>query len=196
MIDRIKHLMDFKGMTAAMFADAIGVNRSSLTHLFTGRNQPSLDLAKKILTAFPEVKTEWLIMGMGDMLGTTAAPNVNPPLQSKEATVENSFPVTLDLFADEALPSEIQPQAAPVAVESAETPLAPLPAEHEPVSSEVQPSVSAVRKSSTKNKAIISEKIPQGVQKNDSRQVKTVKKIVFLYADNTFEVFYPTKNND
>jgi DNA-binding XRE family transcriptional regulator len=54
--------------TPAGFAEKIGVNRSNITHLFSGRNQPSLDFAKKVLTAFPEVSTEWLIMGVGKMI--------------------------------------------------------------------------------------------------------------------------------
>lgn len=68
MVDRIKHVMEYYEETPAGFAEKVGVNRSNLTHLFTGRNQPSLDFAKKVLTAFPEVSTEWLIMGVGKMI--------------------------------------------------------------------------------------------------------------------------------
>ena len=68
MVDRIKQIMDFYKLSPALFAEQIGINRSNLTHLFSGRNQPSLELAKKILQSYPEIKTEWLIMGMGEML--------------------------------------------------------------------------------------------------------------------------------
>ena len=68
MVDRIKQVMEHYEETPAGFAEKIGVNRSNLTHLFSGRNQPSLDFAKKVLTAFPEVSTEWLIMGVGKMI--------------------------------------------------------------------------------------------------------------------------------
>lgn len=68
MVDRIKHVMEYYEETPASFAEKIGVNRSNLTHVFSGRNQPSLDFAKKVLTAFPEVSTEWLIMGVGKMI--------------------------------------------------------------------------------------------------------------------------------
>lgn len=68
MVDRIKQVMEHYEETPANFAEKVGVNRSNLTHLFTGRNQPSLDFAKKVLTAFPEVSTEWLIMGVGKMI--------------------------------------------------------------------------------------------------------------------------------
>ncbi len=68
MVDRIKQVMEYYEETPAEFAEKIGVNRSNLTHVFTGRNQPSLDFAKKVLVAFPEISTEWLIMGVGNMI--------------------------------------------------------------------------------------------------------------------------------
>lgn len=68
MVDRIKQVMEHYEETPAGFAEKIGVNRSNMTHLFSGRNQPSLDFAKKVLVAFPEVSTEWLIMGVGNMI--------------------------------------------------------------------------------------------------------------------------------
>lgn len=68
MIDRIKKVIDYSQLSSTAFADTIGISRSGLTHLLTGRNQPSLDVARKILAKFPEVSTEWLIMGMGEML--------------------------------------------------------------------------------------------------------------------------------
>ena len=68
MVDRIKQVMEHYEETPASFAEKIGVNRSNLTHVFSGRNQPSLDFAKKVLIAFPKVSTEWLIMGVGKMI--------------------------------------------------------------------------------------------------------------------------------
>lgn len=68
MIERIKQVIEYSQLSSSAFADTIGISRSGLTHLLTGRNQPSLDVARKILAKFPDVSTEWLIMGMGDML--------------------------------------------------------------------------------------------------------------------------------
>lgn len=68
MVDRIKQVMEYYEETPNSFAEKLGVNRSNLTHIFSGRNQPSLDFAKKVLKAFPEVSTEWLIMGVGNMI--------------------------------------------------------------------------------------------------------------------------------
>ena len=47
MVDRIRKVMEYYQMSPTNFADTIDINRSSLTHIFSGRNQPSLDVAKK-----------------------------------------------------------------------------------------------------------------------------------------------------
>lgn len=67
MTDRILKLIHKKGLTAAKFAEEIGVQRSSISHLLSGRNKPSLDLVLKILENYPTVSTDWLLMGKGEM---------------------------------------------------------------------------------------------------------------------------------
>jgi len=68
MIDRIKKIMEHYQMPPASFADTLKINRATLSHLFAGRNNPSLDIALKILEAFPEINMEWLLQGNGVML--------------------------------------------------------------------------------------------------------------------------------
>lgn len=68
MTDRISLLIKAKNLSAAQFADEIGVQRSSISHLMSGRNKPSLDLIQKTLQRFPEVSTEWLLFGKGEMV--------------------------------------------------------------------------------------------------------------------------------
>lgn len=48
-------------ITPSMFADQIGVQRSSISHLLSGRNKPSLDLVLKIVNAFPQIDLYWLL---------------------------------------------------------------------------------------------------------------------------------------
>ena len=69
MKDRILQLLEEKAMTLAAFADEIGVERSTMSHIKSGRSNPSLDVALKILERFPEVSTDWLILGKGSMFG-------------------------------------------------------------------------------------------------------------------------------
>ena len=62
---RLKIVMDFYNLTASMLAEKINIQRSSISHLLSGRNKPSLDFVLKILENFPEVELYWLLNGKG-----------------------------------------------------------------------------------------------------------------------------------
>ncbi len=62
---RIKKIMDYHQFTASSFADKIGVQRSSISHILSGRNKPSLDFIIKVSNAIPDVDVEWLLKGKG-----------------------------------------------------------------------------------------------------------------------------------
>ena len=64
LIDRFKYLMKLNNLTASAFADEIGVQRSSVSHILSGRNKPSLEFIQKVLTRFPKVSGDWLIAGV------------------------------------------------------------------------------------------------------------------------------------
>ncbi|HOG67207.1 MAG TPA: helix-turn-helix transcriptional regulator [Bacteroidales bacterium] len=65
--ERISLLISTKGMTNTEFAEAIDVQPANISHVMSGRNRPSLDLVMKIITRFPEVRTDWLLFGQGAM---------------------------------------------------------------------------------------------------------------------------------
>lgn len=67
MIERIKQIITAKQMTSSGFADIVGVPRSTISHVLSGRNNPSLELVQKIMDAFPDIRTQWLIRGEGNM---------------------------------------------------------------------------------------------------------------------------------
>lgn len=67
-IKRLEILMDHFGMNASSFADKIGVQRSSISHLLSGRNKPSLDFVLKIMDIFPDVNLYWILNGKGNLL--------------------------------------------------------------------------------------------------------------------------------
>ncbi len=67
MIERIRNLINTKKLNAAQFADQIGVQRSSISHVLSGRNKPSLEFIQKILKKFPDVDASWLISGQGEI---------------------------------------------------------------------------------------------------------------------------------
>ncbi len=63
---RLKKILEHYQLTAAHFAEEIGVQRSSISHLLSGRNKPSLDFVLKIIESYPEVDMYWLLNGKGD----------------------------------------------------------------------------------------------------------------------------------
>jgi len=65
---RIRQFMEYKGITPSELADAIGVQRSNITHVLHGRNKPGFQFITKILETFPEINAKWLITGEGKML--------------------------------------------------------------------------------------------------------------------------------
>lgn len=68
---RIQKLIGAENLTPTRFADIIGVQRSAISHILSGRNKPSFDLIQRILSKFPRVSSEWLLMGRGEMYKTT-----------------------------------------------------------------------------------------------------------------------------
>lgn len=62
---RLQKLIDYYGESASSFAEKIGVQRSSISHILSGRNKPSLDFVLKILSTYPEVELYWLLNGKG-----------------------------------------------------------------------------------------------------------------------------------
>ena len=62
-IERIKRIISDSGLSNSSFADKIGVPRSSISHILSGRNNPSLDLIIKILRNFDDIKADFLIKG-------------------------------------------------------------------------------------------------------------------------------------
>ena len=66
MTERIKQIMSHFNLTPASLADEIGVPRSSISHLLSGRNKPSLDFVLKLVKRFPEINLYWLLNGKGE----------------------------------------------------------------------------------------------------------------------------------
>ena len=64
-VGRLEEILHFYGLTASSFADRIGVQRSSISHLLSGRNKPSLEFVMKVVKTFPEVNLYWLLNGKG-----------------------------------------------------------------------------------------------------------------------------------
>ena len=96
---RLVFLMDQYNLTSASFAARLGINRSSMSHIVSGRNKPGLEILQKLLMAFPDINAAWLINGNGDIssAGTESikpslftGPKENPLPQKPKAVADNA----------------------------------------------------------------------------------------------------------
>ena len=86
---RLQKLMEQHQLSASAFAEKIGVQRSSISHLLSGRNKPSLDLLVKIEANFEEVSFEWLLKG-NENLAHISVPTPTPHQISPRNKIEDS----------------------------------------------------------------------------------------------------------
>ena len=107
MKDRIAHIIRAKNLTAAEFAIRLGIQPSSISHLLSGRNNPSLDFVKKLKETFPEYSYDWIINGVGPMtlsepLWFSGSAMDSSPSEVRSGMTEST--VLDDVFASVAAP--------------------------------------------------------------------------------------------
>ena len=89
MRDRIKQIIEREGMSQSQFADYIGVNRPTLSHVIAGRNNPSIEIMMKIHQRFPKINILWLLDGIGDYETKTSVDYSPNSLVEEQHTDEN-----------------------------------------------------------------------------------------------------------
>ncbi len=75
--DRILKLLTEENLSSSKFAEILQVQRSSISHILSGRNKPSLDFIQKVLKNFPTLNPDWLIIGKGEMYKQTQQSSLN-----------------------------------------------------------------------------------------------------------------------
>lgn len=102
-IKRLEIILDYYSINASAFADKIGVQRSSLSHLLSGRNKPSLDFILKILDIYPEIDLYWILNGKGNFPKNEAVSNATSatsPLTSLTPPKNTTIAANEDLFSN------------------------------------------------------------------------------------------------
>lgn len=86
MINRINLILKAKNITARQFAEEIGIQPSGMSHIMSGRNNPSLEFVNKVVRRYPEIDANWLLLGRGEMyMGLTPDPkSLTPDPSPKE----------------------------------------------------------------------------------------------------------------
>lgn len=186
MKDRIILLIKARNLTAAQFAEKIGVQKSSISHIISGRNNASLDFIQKVLVSFPEVNMEWLMFGKGPLYKDGDL-GLNPNNDGALTTIQPSIQPSMDLF------SELTP-GEPIDFRK-ENSLSQSPKSEDnpkPMGTEiVTPFPQNENRVNVPTHKTENQEQTQENSGNKKQATKVILKIVEFYSDNTYREFYP-----
>ena len=217
MIERINLLLKAKNITARQFAEEIGIQPSGMSHILSGRNNPSLDFVMKVIKRWPEVNINWLMFGNGEMYdGLSSQSAQREPVQTKEPKQSTVASVTeqaqeFDLFTQPATPvakktapsNPLPPTTAPTLPTGSEVNVTReipasnyAPSPHQPTSD--HPSVAVSANAAQHNPPSV-ELVENRLNENNlgsasvepSLVKKKIVKMIVLYDDHSFAEYYP-----
>lgn len=163
MKDRIRQIMEAQHMTQQVFANYIGTTPATLSGIFNDRTRPTINIIESIKKKFPDISTDWLMFGIGEMFQSAHHDEPN------EADVPS--PVT---------PRQV-PQEPLFDFEAVAPPTSPAPQ----YSHQVAPHHNSVR--NTRQESVREE------VKYIDKPMRRVTEIRVYYDDQTWESFVPSK---
>lgn len=78
---RLKQFLAAENITQAQFADTINVVRASVSHVLSGRNNPSFDFIKAMMQHYPDLNIDWLMFGKGRMYKDNRTSEIQSPVE-------------------------------------------------------------------------------------------------------------------
>lgn len=174
--ERISKIIEYSGYTPSEFADEVEVQRSSVSHITSGRNKPSLEFIIKIKSRFPEILWDWLVNGDGEMLKSDVSED-----QETEEIIESekpkptSLPDLFTLINEETNLEEHKDEPLPIFDASSESDKTHKDAEERKITDSQR----------------LEDKISENTTKNTENQYNKVKRIVLFYENGKFESFEP-----
>lgn len=104
--NRILEVFQHSKLTRIEFADRLKISNAVLSHISSGRNKASTELVLAILKEFPEISTDWLLLGQGEMLRKDVIASITIDILLNELqSVKNAHATTADRLSK--LESEI-----------------------------------------------------------------------------------------
>lgn len=110
MNSRLKQFLAAENISQAQFADNINVVRASVSHVLSGRNNPSYEFIKSIMLKYPSLNIEWLMFGKGKMYKDSTQQGEEISLFDSQYTAEEPLQSEKEMLL-EAEP-EIEPEIA------------------------------------------------------------------------------------
>ncbi len=210
MNERLALIIKAKDITPAQLADELGVQRSGISHILNGRNNPSLDFVQKLLKLYPDISTQWFLYGEGPMMNPYPSSSPVPEKRVQESPPKPK-PFIMELFPEEDTEETVQPVLGGEKVDENQT--SEIEDQHiierntalenthkeEP---EKNPEVSSHKERPQRHREV--EEKPASVKKEPvaelskekppvqhSEEGRRLVKIVMFYSDKTFSEFIP-----
>ncbi|KPE50693.1 helix-turn-helix transcriptional regulator [Chryseobacterium indologenes] len=174
--ERISKVIEYSAFTPSEFADEIDVQRSSISHITSGRNKPSLEFIIKIKSRFPEILWDWLITGEGEMLKSELPETID--LQTEKLDDQPKPTPLPDLFT--MMSDDEDPEPTEVPSE---------PTKSGPRESFIPPA-STTEKNLTDSQRLENSQ-EQIIAQTIGNQSNKIKRIVLFYENGKFESFEP-----
>lgn len=101
---KIKFILEYYDLAASTFADEINIQRPSVSHILSGRNQPSLDVIKKTLQIYDDINPMWLILEEEEQMllsNPSFKPNLDEEIEKSNEISES--PISVEEKNDESI---------------------------------------------------------------------------------------------
>ena len=175
MKERIRKVMENQQMTQQEFADFIHISPASLSSIFTGRTRPTLAIVEAIKNCLPNISTDWLLFGRGDMYINKEKDSINEGSdhcgQASNGNVNVGGEPTLDFCASSTASTTPQIAEGEGSLDSG--------------------NMSEQRRVGFRN-GQVADNYDKAVKNIDIRQ-RTITEIRIFYSDQTWETFVPKK---
>lgn len=87
---RLQQFLSLENLSPARLADILGVQRSGMSHILSGRNKPGYDFILKMCLKFPDLNANWFITGKGKpYLDRNSSPIPSSVVSGPSATNSN-----------------------------------------------------------------------------------------------------------
>ncbi|MCB9201486.1 MAG: helix-turn-helix transcriptional regulator [Flavobacteriales bacterium] len=164
--DRISEIITYYELTPTEFANKLDIQRSSVSHLTSGRNKPSVDFIQKLAIHFPKINLDWFVSGKGEMIKTESTQKINLPSPTLSLFPELENQENQDHLTKNNENKQIK---------------------HLNKLNKTKQNIENENNESKKSSFLIDSKFNQEI--SNTKNKKKLKKIILIYSDDSFESF-------
>jgi len=190
MNDRILLILKTQNLSSSQFADEIGVQRSSISHILSGRNNPSLEFVTKILKRFPDINSEWILFRKGSMYRES-----DKTIKNSKKSIKSNMQADLFSIVDSDDDDENE-------INAIDTDMSSDDSKYENLNDEKNIDIASLAAVNVLNESektiektdmnkVTENKNIENSNTDNVKPKKAIEKIVIFYSDKTFREYFP-----